>query len=66
MKKITLKVKGMHCKSCEVVISEALEEAGAKSKIDSKNGIAVIEFDEKSITEDKIRKIIQNEGYTIE
>ena len=66
MKKITLKVKGMHCKSCEVVISEALEEAGAKSKIDSKKGIAVIEFDEKSITEDKIRKIIQNEGYTIE
>jgi len=56
----------MHCKSCEIVLGEALEEAGAKSKIDSKKDLAVIEFDEKKLTEDKIRKIIQNEGYIVE
>lgn len=57
----------MHCKSCEILLSDALLEAGAKSaKVDHKRGLTVIEFDEKSINEDKLRKIIQNEGYTTE
>jgi copper chaperone CopZ len=29
--KHTFSVKGMHCNSCKVLVSEALEEAGAKN-----------------------------------
>lgn len=65
MKQITLKIKGMHCKSCEMLITDALEEVGAKAQVDSKKGTALIEFDEKKLTEDKIKQIIKNEGYTV-
>ncbi len=66
MKKITLKVTGMHCKSCELLISDALMEAGVSSvTVDSKKGIAVIEFDEHRIKLEKIKRIIEAEGYKI-
>jgi len=66
MKKTTIKIKGMHCKSCEMLISDALEDLGVKSKVDSQKGIAVVEFDEKEVSEKKIKKIIKNEGYQTE
>ena len=65
MKKIQLKIMGMHCPSCEMLITDALEEVRAKAQVDSKKGTAVIEFDEKKLTEDKIKQIIKKEGYTI-
>mgnify|MGYP001612959483 FL=1 len=66
MTKITLKVTGMHCKSCEMLIADALEEAGVSSaKVDSKTGTAVIEFDEKKIKIEKIKKVIEAEGYKV-
>lgn len=65
MKKINLKISGMHCKSCEVLISDALLEAGAKKvAVDSKKSIATIEFDE-SLSEEKIKQIIRKEGYQV-
>ena len=66
MKKIQLKIKGMHCASCEVLIQDALEEVGAKAKVDSKAGKAVIEYDEKKLTDEKIKQIIKKEGYIVE
>ena len=65
MKKIQLKIKGMHCASCEVLIQDALEEVGAKAKVDSKMGTARIDYDEKKLTEEKIRQIIKKEGYVV-
>lgn len=56
----------MHCQSCEVLIKEALEEFGAKSNIDHKTGIAVIEYDEKKMNDKKIKGIIEKEGYKVE
>lgn len=56
----------MHCKSCEMLITDALEEAGVSSaKVDSKTGTAIIEFDEKRIKIEKIKKVIENEGYKL-
>lgn len=66
MKKIQLKIKGMHCTSCEELIKDALEEVGAKGEVNSKKGTAIIEFDEKKLTEEKIKQIIKKEGYTVE
>lgn len=68
MTKISLKVKGMHCHSCEILIKDSLEETeGVKeAKLDYKKGIADIEFDEKKVNENKIKAIIENEGYKVE
>ena len=62
-KKLT--VKGMHCESCEVLIKDALLEVdGVKSAQVSraKNSVEV-EFDEKKVSEQKIKDIIKQEGY---
>jgi len=66
MKKINLKIKGMHCQSCAMLIADALEDLGvSKSNIDSKTGTAIIEFDEKKITEEKIKEAIEKENYRV-
>jgi copper chaperone len=66
MKKITLKVKGMHCKSCSMLIEDALEDLGVKSKVDSDKGTAIVEFDENKVSEEAIKKAIKAEGYKVE
>jgi copper chaperone len=66
MKKIKLKIKGMHCHSCEMLIKDALKDIGVKnSKINSKTGQAEIEFDEKKISLEMIKKTIEKGGYKI-
>ena len=65
VKKITLIIKGMHCISCSKVVEGELEDNGVSSKIDFKSGKAIIDFDEKTISEDKIKNLIKNLGYEI-
>lgn len=66
MKKINLNVTGMHCKSCELIISESLTDAGAsKATVSHKDGKLSVEYDESRLNEDKIRKLIENEGYKV-
>ncbi|MEM4637675.1 MAG: heavy metal-associated domain-containing protein [Candidatus Woesearchaeota archaeon] len=65
--KITLNVKGMHCKSCEMIIKDSLLE------IEGVNGVVVslakntvtIDYDERKVKEEMIKKIIEREGYKI-
>ncbi|MDP2750163.1 MAG: heavy-metal-associated domain-containing protein [Nanoarchaeota archaeon] len=68
MKKIKLKIKGMHCKSCEMLIKDALEETGGikKADVSQKNNSANIEFDETKIDAEKIKAMIKKEGYGVE
>lgn len=64
--KANLKITGMHCRSCEMLINDALLDSGVKNcKIDSKRGTAVIEFDEKKLNLPKIKSIIEKEGYKV-
>jgi copper chaperone CopZ len=66
MKNIKVQIKGMHCKSCEALLEDALEDIGAKeSKIDHKSGIAKVTYDEQAVTIDKIKKAITDEGYSV-
>lgn len=66
MKKTTIEIKGMHCKSCEMLIEEALSGLGvAKCTVDSSEGVAVLEFDEKKVDLAKIKKAIEAEGYKV-
>ncbi len=65
MKKINLNIKGMHCKSCAMLITDVLEDLNVKSKINHETGKAEIEFDENKITSEEIKKTITKEGYQI-
>ena len=65
MKKLNLKIKGMHCSSCSKLLEGELEDNGVSSKIDSVSGKALINFDEKKISETKIKSIIKQLGYKI-
>ncbi len=64
MKKV-LKIEGMHCKSCAILINSELEDIGVKSNIDYKSGKAEIEFDEDKISENQIKDAIKKEGYKV-
>lgn len=67
MEKITLQVTGMHCKSCEMLITDALIEVGAATvQADYKTGKVKVEFDGKKLSLPKIKGIIQKEGYKAE
>jgi len=66
MQKI-FRVKGMHCKSCEMLITDSLEEAGGVNKVTASHakGLVTVDFDDKKIGEERIKSIIRNEGYEV-
>jgi copper chaperone CopZ len=66
--KQTLTVKGMHCKSCSMLISEALEDAGAKDvsvKLDEKKHVGTVTLT-SPLPKEKLKAIIEEQGeYTV-
>jgi copper chaperone CopZ len=66
MVKIKLKITGMHCPSCEMLITDILEDEGVKVlTISAKSEVLEIEFDETKIKLDKITEILAEDKYTI-
>lgn len=66
MKK-TLLVKGMHCKSCEIILLDELKELGVEvSEVNHQSGRVVVEFDESEVGLDLIRSKIEQMGYRVE
>jgi len=65
--KALLKVSGMHCRSCEVLLTDSLSELpGVKSvKVSFKDGKADIDYDAQLIDEKKLRSAIEKEGYKV-
>jgi len=66
MSRIKLTVKGMHCKSCKILVGEALEDIGAKDimiELDEKKQLANVSFE----LGDKKQAIlsIEKEGYKV-
>ncbi len=60
----TYKVQGMHCKSCEMLLTDSLEEAGIKVKsISHVSGVLKVEW--KGDKEAECKAIIQKEGYKV-
>ena len=47
--KTTVKIKGMHCDSCKMLIEDVCREKGTKCSVDIKRGIAVIEHESSDI-----------------
>lgn len=64
MKKV-LKISGMHCKSCEVLLSEAVSDAGAKVLSASHiKGELVVELPDEGKMP-LVKKAIEAEGYSL-
>lgn len=63
----TFQVQGMHCRSCEIVLKEVLEEhEGIHSAIVSQQKeMASVIFDNTKVSEEKIKDVIRKEGYKV-
>ncbi|MBI5414240.1 copper-translocating P-type ATPase [Candidatus Peregrinibacteria bacterium] len=64
--KTTLKISGMHCTSCEKLLTEALSDIpGIKDvRVSYANGTSEIEYDPKKISNmQKVIDVIKKEGY---
>lgn len=64
--KTTIIISGMHCKSCEMLIKDVLEEEPGVKDVRLGKDRATIEFDVTKTDEDKLKKLIKNEGYGVE
>ena len=66
MKKINLKIEGMHCASCAMNIDGELEDTEGvnNSNTNYAKQNTEVDFDEEKIDELKIIKIIKSVGYT--
>lgn len=62
----TIKVQGMHCKSCEMLLNDSIAEIADVEKVNSdfKNGIVVVNYktDEALL---EVKKTIEKEGYKV-
>ncbi len=69
MKKVVLKITGMHCTSCAMNIDGDLEDyvKGVKSsKTNYAKQVCEVEYEEKEVKVDKIVAQIKETGYTAE
>jgi mercuric ion transport protein len=67
MEKATFKVEGMTCASCETTIKLALERTPGvgRAEVSYDRGEAVVEYDPKKTTQQKLRDAINSTGYTV-
>jgi copper chaperone len=63
-----IKISGMHCASCEMLVKDALEDMdGVKSAgANHKTGIIDVDFDDGKVKKDDIIETIKKEGYDVE
>lgn len=57
--------KGMHCKSCEILLKEDLESTNGITKAEPsfKEGNVAVEYDDSKIKIQDIKKVILRSGY---
>lgn len=66
MARINLEVGGMHCKSCKMLVEDALKELGAKEikiELDEKRKAGKVSCDFSD--REKVVKAIEVEGYKV-
>ncbi len=68
MEQVTLRVRGMRCNSCEMLVREALQEVEGvvKAVVDIGKGTASVTYDERKAGEEKFRRAVETEGYSLE
>lgn len=66
-KRVTFTVTGMTCAACEPAIRIALEKTSGVKRADVsyERGNAIVDYDPKQITPEKIREVINGTGYKV-
>lgn len=66
-KQIRLKITGMHCASCAILIKNELEGQGGieSADVDYKKGQAVVDLDTDSIPPENAAKVVSDLGYNV-
>jgi copper chaperone CopZ len=65
-RKEVLKVSGMHCSSCKMLIEDVLDELGVESEAAVDKGTVEVEYDESVPgIAGKIKKVIEHEGFKV-
>ncbi len=66
MEKIVLSVKGMHCRSCEILLGGELRKVCGVSRVNVNANMGLVEiFSEDAIDKKVIANVIRNAGYAI-
>ena len=67
MTKLVLKVKGMHCASCSILIDKLVGKQPGIVSVQTNYGAerTALEFDEKVISLEKIDELVHTLGYDI-
>lgn len=65
MKTERIRVEGMHCHGCEMLIQLSVKELPGVARVEASHadGLVTVEFDEGAVTLDEIKKVIEREGY---
>jgi copper chaperone CopZ len=64
MKNEVIKIEGMHCDHCVMVVKKNLSKLDLNLK-DVKIGSAEVEYDENKVNYSQIKNAVENAGYTI-
>ncbi|WP_342548209.1 copper ion binding protein [Paenibacillus sp. FSL P2-0089] len=65
MSNVTLKVEGMSCGHCVSAVEKAVSGVGAAAKVDLPAKTVAVEFDENTVSLDKIKAAIEDQGYDV-
>ena len=67
MKKITLNITGMHCKSCRMLLEDSIGDLKgvASVNVSVEKGTALIEFDESAVALKQIKQAIEQDDYKV-
>ncbi|VVC02711.1 Heavy-metal-associated domain protein [Candidatus Bilamarchaeum dharawalense] len=62
----TLKVRGMHCRSCEILLTDIITEVDGVSdvKVDLRGGTVSLKYENEFVL-DRIKESIESEGYVV-
>jgi len=65
--KSEIKVSGMRCSGCEMLVSEALEEMDGvqQAKASHETGLVEIEYDESMVDLAAIEAVIESQGFHV-
>jgi len=63
--KKTIKLKGLHCTSCALLIEGELEDIGVKAVCNWAKGTVDVEFDPDRINDTHIKEAVERAGYSV-
>jgi len=67
MSKLVVPIRGMHCRSCEIILEDNFKKISGISRADvsHKTGIADLYYDGRQPTEGEIKLAVENAGYKV-